>query len=109
MNTKQALDALIAYALCGVDEEKTDLHCTDCPRYKPTEDEENFDNCESWTPKEVAEAIRLLKNVEVLDPNPDIPGKWVLAKMLQINTEPEIITPVNDIKLIDNLPIHINT
>ena len=74
-----------------------------------TDDDTYPIHCKNWTPKEVGEAIRLLKDVQVLDPSHDIPGKWVLAKMLQINTEPEIITPVEDIQLVDNVPLYINT
>ena len=105
MNAKQALDILIAVGVCGTT--SVNITCEDCPFYK--DDELHPNHCKAWTDKDVDEAIRLLKNVAVLDPNPAIPGKWVLAKMLQINTEPEIITPVDDIKLVDNLPIHINT
>ena len=52
-------------------------------------------------------AIRLLKDVQVLDPNPAIPGKWMLVKMLSINTEPEIIAPVDDIITVDNVPLYV--
>lgn len=108
MDIKQALDALIAYALCGIDEEKTDLHCSDCPRYKPTEDEENFNNCESWTEEEVGEAIRLLKDVNVADPNPNLSGKWVLAKMLNVPVANIGTVPNTDIQAteMDSVPLY---
>lgn len=108
MDMKKALDALIAYALCGINEEKTDLHCSDCPRYKPTDDEENFNNCESWTDEEVGEAIRLLKDVKVADPNPNLSGKWVLAKMLSVPVAHLGTVPKADVRAteMDSVPLY---
>lgn len=94
MDMKQALDILIAVGICSTSTSENNLTCSDCP----------FDECEcernkSWTDKEAAEAIRLLKDVTVADPAPAIPGKWMLVKMLSVHTEPGIICPVDDIQL----------
>lgn len=95
MNVKQALDVLIAYALCAIDSEKTDLHCSDCPRYKPTDDEENLDTCKSWTEEEVGEAIRLLKTVKVLEPNHADPEVYVpIRKPIEAPEGPPIVKPI---------------
>lgn len=102
MDMKKALDILIAVAICST--KNNGLTYSDCPL---DPDECSLKN--SWTDEEAGEAIRLLKDVQVLDPNPAIPGKWMLVKMLSVHTEPGIICPVDDIKLVDNLPIHINT
>lgn len=94
MNTKQALDILIAVAICSTRTSENDLTCSDCPF-----DEYECERKKSWTDKEAGEAIRLLKDVQVADPNPAIPGKWMLVKMLSVHTEPGIICPVDDIQL----------
>lgn len=104
MDTKQALDILIAVGICGIT--SVNITCSDCPLYTD-DDEESPIHCKSWTDEDVAEAIRLLKDVKVLDPNPAIPGEWVLAKMLSVNTEPETVYPVDDIQIVDNVPIYI--
>lgn len=94
MNVKQALDILIAVGICGLTSSESGLVCSDCPLYTD-DDEESPIHCKGWTPKDVGEAIRLLKDVKVADPNPAIPGKWVLVKMLKEPEHPEIIIPIN--------------
>lgn len=98
MDMKKALDALIAVGICGLTSSESGLVCSDCPLHTD-DDEESPIHCKSWTEEEAAEAIRLLKDVQVADPNPDIPGKWMLVKMLSVHTEPGIICPVDDIQL----------
>lgn len=78
MNVKQALDILIAVGICGLTSSESGLVCSDCPLYTD-DDEESPIHCKSWTPKDVAEAIKLLKTVKVLEPNP---------------ADPEVIVPI---------------
>lgn len=80
MNVKQALDILIAVGICGLTSSESGLVCSDCPLYTD-DDEESPIHCKSWTPKDVAEAIKLLKTVKVLEPNP---------------ADPEVIIPVDE-------------
>ena len=78
MDTKQALDILIAVGICGLTSSESGLVCSDCPLYTD-DDEVSPIHCKSWTPKDVAEAIRHLKTVKVLEPNP---------------ADPEVVIPV---------------
>lgn len=94
MDTKKALDILIAVGICGLTSSETGLTCSDCPLYTD-DDEEHPTHCKNWTEKEVGEAVKLLKTLKVLDPNPAIPGEWVLAKMLKEPERPEVIIPIN--------------
>ncbi len=99
MDMKNALDILIAVAICSTN--NIDLSCSDCPM-APEE-------CELTKSSEVVEeAIRLLKDVQALDPNPAIPGKWVLVKML--NVPVANIGPVLDADIrateMDSVPLY---
>lgn len=64
MTKQEALNVLIAVACCSTAE----LTCMDCPRCDkgiggeyPSEDA-----CEGWNEHEVADAVRVLREVEVL-------------------------------------------
>lgn len=92
MDIKKALDILIAVAICEP-KRKNRFECVECPLH--TYDEECNSTCEPYTDKELDEAIRLLKNVKVLDPNPDLSGEWVLAKMLKVPESNTFIVPAN--------------
>lgn len=74
MNAKQALDILIAVAICSTN--NIDFSCSDCPM-APEE-------CDlSHSSEVIEEAIRLLKTVKVLEPNP---------------ADPEVVIPVKQVK-----------
>ena len=81
MNAKQALDILIAVGICSTN--NISLTCSDCP-LAPEE-------CDlSHSSEVVEEAIRLLKTVKVLEPNP---------------ADPEVIVPVDEVpKLLNFAP-----
>ena len=99
MDMKNALDILIAVAICSTN--NIDFSCSDCPM-APEE-------CElSKSSEVVEEAIRLLKDVAVLDPNPDIPGEWMLAKMLRVPVANIGIVPAVDVQAteMDSVPLY---
>lgn len=86
MNAKQALDILIAVAICSTN--NIDLSCSDCPM-APEE-------CDlSHSSEVVEEAIRLLKNVKVLEPNPADPEVYVpIRKPIEAPEGPPIVKPI---------------
>lgn len=74
MDTKQALDILIAVGICST--RNNGLTCSDCPL------DTGDCRCKNeWTNEEAAEAIKLLKTVKVIEPNP---------------ADPEVIIPVDE-------------
>lgn len=99
MDMKNALDILIAVAICSTN--NIDFSCSDCPM-APEE-------CELTKSSEVVEeAIRLLKDVKVADPNPNLSGKWVLAKMLNVPVANIGTVPNTDIQAteMDSVPLY---
>ena len=67
MTQQEALNVLIAVACCS----SAELTCEDCPRYKDNGDDEiaafpSDDTCAGWDEHEVAEAVKVMKGVEVL-------------------------------------------
>lgn len=105
MDTKQALDILIAVGICGIT--SVNITCSDCPLHTD-DDEESPIHCKSWTDEDVAEAIRLLKDVTVADPAPAIPGKWMLVKMLNVPVANIGPVPEADVRAteIDSVPLY---
>lgn len=105
MDMKKALDILIAVAICEP-KRKNRFECVDCPLH--TFDEECNSTCELWTDKELDEAIRLLKDVKVADPNPNLSGKWVLAKMLSVPVARLGTVPAVDVQAteMDSVPLY---
>ena len=99
MDMKNALDILIAVAICSTN--NIDFSCSDCPM-APEE-------CELTKSSEVVEeAIRLLKDVKVADPNPNLSGKWVLAKMLSVPVANIGTVPAVDVQAteMDSVPLY---
>ena len=67
MTQQEALNVLIAVACCSTAE----LTCVDCPRCKDLGDRVIADlptdaTCEGWNEHEVADAVKVLREVEVL-------------------------------------------
>lgn len=106
MDIKKALDILIAVGICGLTSSESGLVCSDCPLH--TDDDTYPTHCKNWTPKDVGEAIRLLKDVKVLDPNPNLSGKWVLAKMLSVPVAHLGTVPAVDVQAteMDSVPLY---
>lgn len=92
MDTKRALDILIAVAICET-KRKNRFECVECPLH--TYDEECNSTCELWTDKELDEAIRLLKTVKVLEPNPADPEVFLpIRKPIEAPEGPPIVKPI---------------
>lgn len=86
MNAKQALDILIAWAICSTN--NIDFTCSDCPM-APEE-------CDlSHSSEVIEEAIRLLKTVKVIEPNPADPEVYVpIRKPIEAPEGPPIVKPI---------------